>query len=144
VNDASALPAGIDYLARLRENMVRPPFHDFLKPDPIAVDVASGTVTIRLPYRPEFRRFPEEGGYHGGVIAALVDLAGHAAIYVRHQRVAPTIDLRIDYLRPAPGGDLFARAKVLRLGRAIARVDIVIVDGEENLVALGRGTYATL
>lgn len=144
MNETAALPAGIDHLARLRENMARPPYHDFLNPEPIAVDAATGTVTIRLPYRPEFRRFPEEGGYHGGVIAALVDLAGHAAIFVRHQRIAPTIDLRVDYLRPAPGGELFAHARVLRAGRSVARADVEIVDGDGNLIAVGRGAYSTV
>lgn len=144
MNDQPALPAGIDHLARLRENMARPPYHDFLRPEPVSIDAASGDVVIRLPYRPEFRRFPEEGGYHGGVIAALVDLAGHAAIFVRHQRIAPTIDLRIDYLRPAPGGDLIAHSKVLRSGRSIARADVEIVDADGNLIAVGRGAYSTV
>jgi uncharacterized protein (TIGR00369 family) len=145
VNDASALPVGVDHLARLRENMARPPFHqDFLHPEALSVDAATGTVTIRLPYRPEFRRFPEEGGYHGGVISALVDLAGFAAIYVHHLRIAPTIDLRVDYIRPAPGGDLFARSKMLRLGRSVARADVEVVDADGNLIAVGRGAYSTV
>jgi uncharacterized protein (TIGR00369 family) len=145
VNDNTALPAGIDHLTRLRENMARPPLHQaFLHPDVMAVDEATGVVTIRLPYRPEFRRFPEEGGYHGGIIAAFIDLAGHAAIYVQHMRIAPTIDLRVDYIRPAPGGDLFARSKMLRLGRSVARADVEVADSDGNLIAVGRGAYSTV
>jgi uncharacterized protein (TIGR00369 family) len=144
VNDTAALPAGVDHLARLRENVARPPLHDFLRPQVLAVDAATGLVTIRLPYRPEFRRYPEEDGYHGGIIAAFIDLAGHAAIFVRHTRIAPTIDLRVDYIRPAPGGDLMAYAKVLRLGRSVARADVEIVDESGNLVAAGRGVYSTV
>jgi uncharacterized protein (TIGR00369 family) len=133
-----------DPLARLRAEMERPPYHAVLRPQPVSADVESGTVVIKLPYRPEFRRAPDEAGYHGGVIAALIDLAGHAAIAVQVGRMVPTVDLRIDYLRAAAGGDLTARAKILRAGRSIARADVEITDGENNLIAVGRGTYSTL
>jgi uncharacterized protein (TIGR00369 family) len=133
-----------DPLVRLRAEMERPPYHALLRPQPISADAEAGIVVIKLPYRTEFRRAPEEAGYHGGVIAALIDLAGHAAVAVQVGRMVPTVDLRIDYLRAAPGTDLTARAKVLRAGRSIARADVEITDAEDNLIAVGRGTYSTL
>jgi uncharacterized protein (TIGR00369 family) len=133
-----------DAMARLRAEMERPPYHAVLRPQPVAVDAESGTVTIRLPYRDEFRRAPDAPGYHGGVIAALIDLAGHAAVAVTVGRMVPTIDLRIDFLRAPAGGDLTARGKVLRAGRSIARADVEILDDTNNVVAVGRGTYSTL
>jgi uncharacterized protein (TIGR00369 family) len=70
-------------------------------------------------------------------------LAGHAAVAVHIGKPAPTIDLRIDYLRPAPGVTLFARAQVLRAGRSVARADVeVIADGK--IVAVGRGSFSTV
>jgi uncharacterized protein (TIGR00369 family) len=136
---------GVDYLARLRDEMERPPYHHtVLHPQPVSVDAVAGSVVIRLPYRAEFARAPGEPGYHGGVIAALIDIAGHAAVAIRQGRMAPTIDLRIDYLRAAPGCDLTARAKVLRAGKSIARADIEILDADDNLVAVGRGAYSTM
>ncbi|HEY4819715.1 MAG TPA: PaaI family thioesterase [Xanthobacteraceae bacterium] len=133
-----------DAMARLRAEMERPPYHAVLRPQPVAVDAESGTVTIRLPYREEFRRAPDAPGYHGGVIAALIDLAGHAAVAVTVGRMVPTIDLRIDFLRAPAGGDLTARGKLLRAGRSIARADVEIIDDTNNVVAVGRGTYSTL
>jgi len=133
-----------DAMARLRAEMERPPYHAVLRPQPVSVDAQAGTVTIRLPYREEFRRAPDAPGYHGGVIAALIDLAGHAAVAVTVGRMVPTIDLRIDYLRAAGGGDLTARGKLLRAGRSIARADVEILDDADNVVAVGRGTYSTL
>lgn len=133
-----------DPLARLRTEMERPPYHALLGPQAVAVEPTTGTVVIRLPYRPEFRRAPDESGYHGGVIAALIDLAGHAAVAVHVGRMVPTVDLRIDYLRPAPGSDLTARGKLLRAGRSIARADVEISDADNNIVAVGRGTYSTV
>lgn len=141
----NAMPsAKTDPLGWLRANVAMPPYHDFLKPQPEAVDLTAGTVVIRLPYRPEFRRTPRAHGYHGGVIASLIDLAGHAAISVRIGRVAPTIDLRIDYLRVAPGTDLIARARALRTGRSIGRADVEISDPDGGVIAVGRGTYSTV
>ena len=133
-----------DAMARLRAEMERPPYHAVLRPQPVSVDAQSGTVTIRLPYREEFRRAPDAPGYHGGVIAALIDLAGHAAVAVTVGRMVPTIDLRIDFLRAPAGGDLTARSKLLRAGRSIARADVEILDDTNNVVAVGRGTYSTL
>ena len=133
-----------DAMARLRAEMERPPYHAVLRPQPVSVDAQAGTVTIRLPYRDEFRRAPDAPGYHGGVIAALIDLAGHAAVAVTVGRMVPTIDLRIDFLRAPAGGDLTARGKLLRAGRSIARADVEILDDTNNVVAVGRGTYSTL
>jgi len=133
-----------DAMARLRAEMERPPYHAVLRPQPVSVDAQAGTVTIRLPYRDEFRRAPDAPGYHGGVIAALIDLAGHAAVAVTVGRMVPTIDLRIDFLRAPAGGDLTARGKLLRAGRSIARADVEIIDDTNNVVAVGRGTYSTL
>jgi uncharacterized protein (TIGR00369 family) len=131
-----------DTLARLRIKVERPPFHAVLRPEPVAVE--AGTVVIRLRYRPEFRRAPDDAGYHGGVIAALIDLTAHAAVAIHVERTVPTVDLRIDYLRAAPGTDLIARGKVLRAGRSIARADVEVLDAADTIIAVGRGTYSTL
>jgi uncharacterized protein (TIGR00369 family) len=134
-------PVG-EAFARLEEEMRRPPFHAVLGPQAQEIDPETGEVVIRVPYRPEFGRDPVAGGYHGGVIATLIDLAGHAAVATLIGRPAPTIDLRIDYLRSAPSVTLLARARVLRAGRTVARADVeVTADGV--VVAVGRGTFST-
>lgn len=132
-----------DALARLRREMERPPFHQVLRPQAIEADPDNGTVTIALDYRDELARAPDEKAFHGGVIATLIDLAGHAAVAVKIGKMAPTIDLRIDYLRPADGGTLTARARLLKLGRSVARVDIDITDAQGRLIAVGRGSYSS-
>lgn len=130
-------------LDRLRREMAGPPYHQFLKPEAISVDSSINSVTIRLKSRPEFRRSEDETALHGGIVAALIDIAGHAAVAVEINRMAPTIDLRIDYLRPAGGDHLMATAKLLRAGRTVARVDIEVTDAEGRVVALGRGSFST-
>jgi len=130
-------------LARLREELSRPPFHRVLRPQAVDADPEKGTVTISVAYREELERAPDESAFHGGVIATLIDLAGHAAAAVKIGRMTPTIDLRIDYLRPADGGDLTAHATLLKAGRTIARVDVTITDAKGRLVAVGRGSFST-
>jgi uncharacterized protein (TIGR00369 family) len=57
--------------------------------------------------------------------------------------MAPTIDLRLDFLRAAPPFELTATARVIRMGRHIAVVDIEVNDNDGRIVALGRGTFST-
>lgn len=133
-------------LVRLRHELDHPPFHQsVLKPQAVRVDLAAGLVEIRLPYRADFRRAADVDDIHGGVIASLIDLAAHAAVAVQTGRMAPTIDLRIDYLRGASGADLIATARTLRVGRTIARADVVIASATrpDVAVAVGRGTFST-
>ncbi len=141
MTETTALADGME---RLRGEMERPPYHGFLKPFAKSFDPETGEVRIGLLYRPEFSFSQSDAFYHGGVLAALIDIAGHAAVAVQIGRRAPTIDLRIDYLRPAPGVELTAASRVLKLGRSVARADVTVRDAEENIVAVGRGAFSTV
>ncbi len=138
------MSAAAEALERLRHELQHPPFHAVLRPEPVSVDLDSGTVVIRLPYQAIFGRAQGSPEVHGGVVATLIDMAGHAAVAVQTQRMAPTIDLRIDYLRPAPAKDLLATARLIKLGRAVSRVDIDIHGEDGKLVAIGRGAFSSL
>lgn len=126
------------YLDRLQSELARPPFHAWLKPEPVAAD-ADG-VTIRLPVRPDMAGGTAPSFVHGGVIAALIDLTGYAAAACVTGRSAPTLALNIEYLRPTVTDYLVATGKVRHLGRKMVRVDIEIRAAEKT-VALGRGTF---
>jgi uncharacterized protein (TIGR00369 family) len=88
-------------------------------------------------------RAPNEKSFHGGVIAILIDIAGHAAVAVKIGKMAPMIDLRIDYLRPSVGQNLIARARLLKLGGMLARVDIDVADTQRRSIAVCRGSFST-
>ena len=131
-------------LERLKHELTFPPFHSLFLPQVISVDPESGVVTLLLPYQPSFRRAPDVDDIHGGVIAAVIDLAAHAAIAVQIGHMAPTMDLRIDYLRPVPGVDLTFTARTLRVGRSIGRADVEVNTGYGTaLLAVGRGSFST-
>lgn len=60
---------------------------------------------------------------------------------VRHN--VPTIDMQVDYLRPASGKEIIAFASIVKLGRTISLVDIRLTDDEKKVVAVGRASYVT-
>ena len=123
--------------------MDRAPFHAFLQPEPVSIDAVNGLVEIRVASRPEFRRAYDVEDWHGGLIAAIIDICGHAAVAVNTGRVSPTIDLRIDYIAAARG-DLKAIGRAIRIGRSIGRADVEVRDGSGRLIATGRGAFSTL
>jgi uncharacterized protein (TIGR00369 family) len=129
-----------DDLARM---IAASPYHRFLGIAVTAADAEAATATLRLPWRAEFERAPGSAQWHGGVLAALVDIAGDCALMIRLGRALPTCDLRIDYLRPAIATDLVARARTIRAGRTLGLVDVEIAGTDGRLVAVGRASYLT-
>jgi len=125
----------------VRGNLAQTPFHQWLKPELTAVDEAAGSVTITLPLREEFCRLPNRPEIHGGVVAALIDITGHAAIAAKLHHSVATIDLRVDYLRLAAGSTLRAVGTVVKVGRTIGIVDIRMTDDQDRAVAIGRAAY---
>ena len=105
--------------------------------------VGDGEVVIRLPFREEFLRADGSDWLHGGVVAALIDIAGDYAVVSRTGGDVPTIDLRIDWLKPALKGDLRATGRVVKTGRRVSVADVEVHDTSGKLVAVGRGVFAT-
>jgi uncharacterized protein (TIGR00369 family) len=130
--DAAAVQAILD----------RSPFIGFLGLQVVSVDHDKTEIVMRMPMRPELERRPGTGQFHGGPIAAFVDIVGDFAIGMLLGGGVPTINLRIDYLRPAVGTAVTASARVRRQGRTVALVDVDVTDEKGNLVAVGRGSYA--
>ena len=82
----AARPGGA--LDRLAFEMARCPFHDFLQPTPVSADPDAGTVVVRVENRPALGLSRSGDGIHGGVLAALIDIVGHATIAVQLGRPA--------------------------------------------------------
>jgi uncharacterized protein (TIGR00369 family) len=104
----------------------------------------AGEVEVRLPYRAEFAGDETGTNIHGGIISTLADIAGCFAMISATGRDAPTIDLRVDYLRMArPGDDLVAVARTIKAGRSIGLADVEVRAPDGRVVAVARGTFAT-
>jgi uncharacterized protein (TIGR00369 family) len=138
-----AAPARIDMtLERVQQILDTSPFIHLLRMRALSFDMERQQVVIEMPLIPAFERWPSTGQFHGGVIATLIDVAGDFALVILLGGGVPTINLRVDYLRPAGGGKLIAAATVRRAGRTIGVVDIDVSDGTDRLVAIGRGCYS--
>jgi uncharacterized protein (TIGR00369 family) len=123
--------------------LARPPFHRWLRPRVVARDPANDSLTVAIDHRPELARSPDAADYHGGIIAALVDIAGHACLAAKLGRRIPTIDMRVDYLRAAANTGLRATGRVLRAGSTVGACDVEVRDDENRLIAVGRCTFST-
>jgi len=102
-----------------------------------------GLVEIAMPFREEFLRDEGSDWLHGGILSALIDIAGDYAVYSKTGGDVPTLDLRIDYLRPAKCGRLTAIARTVKVGRRVSVADVEVQDENGHVVAVGRGLYAT-
>jgi uncharacterized protein (TIGR00369 family) len=124
------------------EDLIRiPPFHSYLGIEVVAAE--KGRCVLRIPPREEFVGNPTIPAVHGGIISALIDLAGGAALFVETHWPTPTIDMRVDFLKPAIAGRaLTAEARVKQLGKSVGFVDVDVTDTEGRLVAQGRCTYS--
>jgi uncharacterized protein (TIGR00369 family) len=115
------------------------PYHRLLGIEMIRME--AGEAELRLPVRDELLRSDGSDWLHGGVVAALIDIAGNAAIFSATGVGVPTVDMRVDYLRPAKG-HLTASAKAVKAGRSIGVSDVEVRDMDQRLVAVGRAVYA--
>ena len=129
-------------IAELRTRLKGSPFVAFLDLDPVAFDPVAETLDLSIVFRPEFQRGSEPGRWHGGLISALIDTAGDFVVIGMCRHAPPTVNFRVDYLKPAAGARLVAKARLRRLGRTMAFVDIDVVDDAGAVVALGRANYS--
>ena len=119
------------------------PFTRFLSVTVTECDPEAGTVTLHLPSRPEIQRMDGSPQIHGGPIAALIDTAGDLAVAQAVGGPVPTIDMKVDYLRPVMGEWVEARARTRRVGRTVGVADVDLVDAEGRLCAVGRAVYSS-
>ena len=106
---------------------------------------------LRFDMRPELVGNPMRQILHGGVISAVLDVAGGFAIMLSlasEKEITPaafpnmgTIDLRVDYLRPGRGKHFIATARIVRKGSRIAVIHMELHNDAGELIATGGGAY---
>ncbi|HYK50410.1 MAG TPA: PaaI family thioesterase [Terriglobales bacterium] len=101
-------------------------------------------VTIECTLRHELTN--SAGVAHGGVAAAMADVAVGMAIN-RHfggMRRITTVEMKINYFRPASEGRIFARARLLRIGSTLSVGSVDLTDTKGNLIGTAIATYMFL
>jgi acyl-coenzyme A thioesterase PaaI-like protein len=114
------------------------------------------SLCIKLATRDDLCGYPGGGILHGGVIAAVMDIMGGHIItwnrlkdvrdqppqeQVKRLKNIGTIDLRVDYLRPAKGKEFTATASIIRAGNKIVVTRMELHNEQQILIAVGTGTY---
>jgi uncharacterized protein (TIGR00369 family) len=98
-----------------------------------------GTVHMRLQRKPELLQF--SGFFHGGVISGLADHAAGGAVTTALPagKIAVTIDLHVNFLSPANGEEIVAKAKAIQVGSTVCTASVEVFNnsasGGERLCA---------
>ena len=126
---------------KLQELISRGPFNKWL--NFTVLKAGADGVELKAAWREEWVVNVERRYTHGGILAAIVDVAADWAIAAQLGRPVPTIDIRVDYHKAAMPGDLTAKARVVRMGGQFSTAEAYLYDKDGALVASGRGTYFT-
>ncbi|MFD1662964.1 PaaI family thioesterase [Streptomyces caeni] len=136
--------SGVPDLAAAREVLRAQPFSTLLGARLVAF--GEGAATLELDIRDDLRQ--QYGFVHGGVLAYAADNALTFAAGAAAGQGLITSGFTIDYLRPARGDVLRARARVVRAGRTriVCRCDVSTVDGVgvETPCAVAQGTISVI
>jgi uncharacterized protein (TIGR00369 family) len=104
--------------------------------------VHEGRAIFRLDVRPRHKQI--HGVVHGGILAALADTTAAIAAYTVVPRGVElaTLELKINYLEPVPGGRVKADARVLRGGRNFIVTECEIYNESGSLAAKALLTFS--
>ena len=133
-----------DLLQLGRRVLAQQPFSVLLGAELTAFE--PGRAELRLPVRDHLKQ--QHGFVHGGAVSYLADNAlTYAGGSVMPGQAVVTSEFKINYLRPAQGDALLARASVIYAGKTqtVCRCDVFAITGpEEKLCATAQGTIAPL
>jgi len=111
------------------------------------VAVEPGRAEVVLARRDDLVQF--FGHFHGGVIAALADQAAGIAVTsgLPSGRIGVTVEIKVNFLSPADGSELVARAKTLKMSGSIGVATVEVFtknDTSERLCAFATATIRAL
>jgi uncharacterized protein (TIGR00369 family) len=109
------------------------------------VSIDRGKLNMRLPFKESFVGNPVTKVLHGGVTAALMDHVGGFCAMTSIEEgnhLLSTVDLRIDYVNPAPPEEMLCEAVVTSSNTRMIRADVTCWNNDKTkIIATARGLY---
>jgi len=104
------------------------------------IDAEAGTITVEFDGKSDFSN--PTGAIQGGYLAAMLDDTMGPCLYAMLEpgHFAPTVELKINYIRPAQPGKLIGEGRVVHKGRSLAFLAGELKTEEGQLVATGTAT----
>ena len=105
-----------------------------------AVESSEGRGKAILPVRPELLQ--GAGVVQGGLVVTLADFALYLAVrsLLKEDESTLTVELKVNFIAPATGGELSAEASVVSRGNRIVVGEVEVKDDGGRLIARGLGT----
>jgi uncharacterized protein (TIGR00369 family) len=132
-----------DLLQLGKQVLASQPFSVFIGAE--LTSFSPGYVELTIPITPQLKQ--QHGFVHGGVISYAAD---NALTFAGGSVLGPevvTAEFKINYLKPAMGTTLIARATVIYSSKTqgVCRCDVFVInEGNENLCAVSQGTIARI
>lgn len=131
-----------EVLERISDVIDDAPFQAWLPARLTGID-PDGSVRLRAEWVPSWGNGGDGGHTHGGVIAALLDLAAECAVMAAFGAAAPTVDLNVRFLAPTREEPLTATGSLVRKGRTLTVAEARVLREDGVLVAMASGAFAT-
>ena len=137
--------SGAERLAILERVMALPGFPKSSGMRMVAAEPGKGTMALKK--RPDLTQF--FGHFHGGVITALADHAAGACATsaMPEGKLAVTVEIKINFLGPADGEEIIARAETIQAGSTIGVVKVEVISqkaGSERVCAFATATMRAM
>ncbi|WP_027415442.1 PaaI family thioesterase [Aneurinibacillus terranovensis] len=118
------------------------PFWDYVGMKEMKIE--EGYAELRMDITPNLHQ--RRGSVHGGALATLIDGAIGSAVrsVLTEEEISPTVELKVNYIRPATGEYLTAKSKLYHRGGSLAVGQAEIYDSNGDLVAIGTATFMIL
>jgi len=129
-----------DWFNQMRQRYQASPLHGLFGLE--LIEIALGSVTVVLKSSPGIQN--SMGGVHGGVLSSVIDSALLQSV---RSETGPddqltTVELKVNFLRPAQGFTFECHGEALRVGRTLGVSSARLVDEQGRIVAAGLGTIS--
>jgi uncharacterized protein (TIGR00369 family) len=131
-----------EHVAAIRAHVNKCPYFNLISMKIETLDMGNSILEVDV----QKKHLQPYGIVHGGVYASLIDAAAFWAAYstVEGSSGMTTVEMKLNYLRPAASGRFIARGKSIKTGKTICLSEATVFDDKERMLAHGTATLMVL